>query len=190
MKARHTFPAAAILLGLMAMLACDRREENRKTSGARSDRDQTARTGDASSDKAFLEKAAQANWGEIETGRLAEAKASSADVRDFGKKMVEDHGQANEKVMDLAAKKGVRLEGSKSDPTSSLSGLSGSEFDKKYVSMMVSDHTKAVSLFEDNAKNAKDKDVRDFAEKTLPTLREHLKMARDLSSKVGAPSAD
>ena len=53
--------------------------------------------------------------------------------------------------------------------------------------MMVKDHVKAVALFEENAKLAKDADLREFAEKTLPDLKAHLKMARNLSGKLGGP---
>jgi putative membrane protein len=50
--------------------------------------------------------------------------------------------------------------------------------------MMVKDHTKEVKEFEEASNKSKDTDVKDWAAKTLPTLREHLQMARDINTKV------
>ena len=72
-----------------------------------------------------------------------------------------------------------------------LAEQSGAEFDRKFADTMVSDHEKAVSLFESNGKDAKDADVKAYVDKTLPTLKHHLQMARDLKTKVsGTPKAD
>jgi putative membrane protein len=65
-----------------------------------------------------------------------------------------------------------------------LSGLSGDAFDREYVNMMVKDHEKDVKEFEKASTNAKDSDVRAFATKTLPTLREHLQQVRDIQSRM------
>ena len=68
--------------------------------------------------------------------------------------------------------------------TDKLSKLSGADFDREYMDMMVKDHTKDVKEFEDASTKAKDADIKAWAAKTLPTLREHLQMARDVNSKV------
>jgi putative membrane protein len=65
-----------------------------------------------------------------------------------------------------------------------LSKLSGADFDREYMSMMVKDHVKDVKEFEEASSKAKDADLKAWAAKTLPTLREHLQMARDVNSKV------
>ena len=72
-----------------------------------------------------------------------------------------------------------------------LSGLTGAEFDREYMRHMVMDHQKAVALFERQAKN-KDGDaaLKSWAEKMLPALREHHRMARDIACKVGAKLTD
>jgi putative membrane protein len=64
-----------------------------------------------------------------------------------------------------------------------FSKLTGEKFDREYAGHMVKDHEKAVALFEKQAKNGDAAELKDFASKTLPTLQEHLKMARDLSAK-------
>jgi putative membrane protein len=62
--------------------------------------------------------------------------------------------------------------------------LSGANFDRQFMAHAVKDHEKAVALFESESKNGEDKDLKDWAGKTLPALREHLKMAKDLESKL------
>jgi putative membrane protein len=53
------------------------------------------------------------------------------------------------------------------------------------MDMMVSDHEKDVKEFQNASKNAKDMDVKSFASDTLPTLEDHLKMAKEIQSKLG-----
>ncbi|MBI3653058.1 MAG: DUF4142 domain-containing protein [Acidobacteria bacterium] len=65
-----------------------------------------------------------------------------------------------------------------------LAKLSGADFDREYMKYMVEDHVKDVAMFEKEAKTGKDADIKAFAEKTLPTLKEHLQMARDTNAKV------
>jgi putative membrane protein len=67
-----------------------------------------------------------------------------------------------------------------------LQGMSGSDFDKAYMEAMVKDHQKDIDEFQREADSGKDADVKSFASETLPTLREHLQMAKDAASAVGA----
>ena len=187
--------AASLAMGLMAAIACDRQEDRRGAGTRTDDRQTTSRTATATSDQDFMNMACQANLAEIEAGSLAESKGTSADVKKFAQHMVEDHTASNDQLTSLAEKTNFRLPTRPDDAhqkeTAKLAGMSGAEFDRKYAEMMVTDHQKAVALFEKWSKDAKHDDVRAWAEKTLPKLRDHLTMARDLSSKLGGPpSAD
>ena len=62
-----------------------------------------------------------------------------------------------------------------------LNSLSGADFTRAYEDMQVSAHKDAVSLFERYAKSGDNADLKAFAAKTLPHLRDHLKMAEDLN---------
>jgi putative membrane protein len=136
----------------------------------------------AASDRKFLEKAAQGGIAEVELGKLATQKASADQVRQFGQRMVDDHGKANEELKQLASRKGVTLpttmDKSAQKEHDRLSKMSGAEFDQEYMKHMVSDHKKDVSEFKSEASKAKDADVKQFAQKTLPVLEEHLKLAQ------------
>jgi len=142
----------------------------------------------SSSDKKFVEKAAQGGVAEVEMGKLAAQKAQSAEVKQFGERMVKDHSAANDKLMKLASDKGVaasnEMDASTKREYDKLSKLSGAQFDQEYMKSMVSDHEKDVKEFQSEAKSAKDPDVKSFAENTLPTLEEHLKMAKSAEASV------
>jgi putative membrane protein len=138
-------------------------------------------------DAEFLRDAAMANMTEIELGQAAQQNAQSDEVRRYGQRMVDDHGKAQFELRPLARRLNVdipeRLDGHHQDMVSRLSQKTGPSFDRDYVSMMANDHQTVVSKFEDAAQNASDNDVRAFANKMLPTLREHLRMAQDLNGR-------
>ena len=125
---------------------------------------------------------------EVEMGKLAQDKAASNQVKAFARKMAEHHPKVNDELKQLAAAKGVTL------PTdiaakdrreiNKLSKLSGAEFDREYMTSMVSDHQKDVSEFKSESKSALDNDVKSFAAKMLPTLQQHLDLAQ--STKASA----
>ena len=187
MRTARTFLIAALALGLATLIACEQKEDGGYGTSK-------SKTRTATSDSSWLVKASEANLMEIETGRLAESKASSSEVKQFGTHMVEDHTAVNQELTDLARKKGMSLPTRPDEKhlkaAADLADLGGAEFDRKYADMAVSDHEDAVSLFEKNG-NSTDPDVKAFADKTLPTLKHHLQMARDLKTKVNAsPKAD
>jgi putative membrane protein len=64
-------------------------------------------------------------------------------------------------------------------------GLSGAKFDQAYMRNQIQDHVKTVELFQREAKDGKDEELRKLAEQTLPMLQDHLKMARQTGSEVG-----
>lgn len=142
----------------------------------------------SSSERRFMEHAARGGMAEVEMGKLAQEKAESQQVKDFGKRMVEDHGKANDELKRLAANKGVTLptdmDGSHKRKIDKLSKLSGDKFDREYMDEMVDDHEKDVREFRSMAKSAKDADVKSFASTTLPVLEQHLSLAKSAEDAV------
>lgn len=134
-----------------------------------------------SSDTMFLMHAAQDGEAEVELGKLAQQNAADAKVKAFGERMVADHSKANAELRPIAEKKGVKIPaglGPHAAMRAKLEKLQGAQFDQAYMRGMVDDHMKAVKEFETASKSS-DADVSAFATKTLPTLREHLRMAQD-----------
>ncbi|HVR85229.1 MAG TPA: DUF4142 domain-containing protein [Planctomycetota bacterium] len=139
-------------------------------------------------DRDFVSAASEANLEELVAGRLALGKATQGAVKTFAQQMIHDHRKIHDDLDELARTKGVtlptELEVEHKMEGSRLADLSGTEFDRAYVAATVSNHHKAVSLFEELPKKGRDPDVRAFAERTVPTLRKHLEMAQELRSKV------
>jgi putative membrane protein len=147
----------------------------------------------AAADQTFIQKAVGGGLGEVKLGQLAESKASNTEVKQFGRRMVQDHAKANEQLKAALTQQGVTVP-TQIDPEAQqdynkLSKLSGQQFDREYVKGMVEDHRKDVTLFEDEAKNGKDPALKQFAQQTLPTLREHLQMAEKLAKQEHLSSA-
>jgi len=197
MSVRHGFlVAAALALGLGAQAGCDKSNEQSKYGDQGGGTAQTATPSredqmpspSGGRDAGFMAMVAQANLAEVDAGRLALKKSSNPDVKKFAQHMIDDHTQANSDLADLAHKKGMDLP-SKADEAhqrelARLAEMSGAEFDRAYMKHMVEDHKEDVALFEKEAKDGKDAKVKAFAEKALPTLKEHLKLAEETYEKA------
>jgi len=144
--------------------------------------------------------AAQGGMAEVHLAQLAQQKASSNAVKQYANMLEEDHTKANNELRQVAQQKGVDLPADL-DPKHQaemqrLQGLSGDQFDRAYIKMMVQDHKKDVKEFQRQSERGMDSDVKAFASKTLPTLQKHLTEVQQLaanktgSSNTRARSAD
>lgn len=169
----------------------DQANPGQTTQGSRST---TATTPDATmgktADSTFAKKAAAGGMAEVKFGQLAQQKASSRAVKQFGERMVTDHSKANSQLKGVASKNDITLPSgldAKDQATyDKLSKLSGTAFDRAYMKDMVSDHEKDVSEFKREASMGKNSDVKNFASQTLPTLQEHLTLARQTEQQVAS----
>ena len=144
-------------------------------------------------DKQFLNHAAEYGMAEIEAGKMAETKASSQDVKSFAKQMVDDHQKVADDLKQLAQSKGYKLPESPSlmqrASLKMLASSDGDKFDKRYAERYgVKSHEDTLKDFRKEASEAKDSDVKAFAEKLIPKLEHHLSMAQTLEATV-APTA-
>lgn len=141
------------------------------------------------SDHEFLISAAQSGLTEIEGSRIALESDPSPEVRAFAQKMIDEHTRANEELRQLADRKGFTLPDEPSVAQRAelvaLRALSGGPMNRAYAARIgEAAHENAVELFQRAASEAQDADIRAYAEKMLPKLQEHLKMARELREKV------
>jgi putative membrane protein len=139
-------------------------------------------------DRNFLENAAQGSFAEVEASKLALEKSESADVKEFARRMIEDHEKMASEVTALAKAKGATPPDGPSlmqkTEITALRALSGGAFDKMYVNRIgVAAHESTVKMFEEASQETKDPEVTALIEKALPQLREHLKMAQALNEK-------
>lgn len=145
-------------------------------------------------DKKGIMDMAMANMAEVETGKLALSKSQNAEVKTFAQQMVDDHGKALADVQALAQSKGValptELDAKHKAMSAKLEKLSGDAFDKAYMKQAgLADHKATHARLKSITKSAKDPDVKAAAEKTMPTVEQHLKAAQQMSmAKSGTTS--
>ena len=140
---------------------------------------------DKSPDADFFKHAAEAGIAEVEAGKLAQDKGNTAE-KTFASQMVTDHTKTSTELKGLISSGKVKaelptaLDSSHQSKLDKLKGESGKDFSSDFDSMQVSAHKDAVSLFERYAKGGDNAELKNWAGKTLPTLKHHLEMAQDL----------
>jgi putative membrane protein len=134
-------------------------------------------------DRKFVTQAAQGGMFEVRSSRLALEKNTSAPTRDFAQMMLDDHGKANRDLERLVSKKGGtladELDAEHQARIDELSRLEGREFERKYHDAQVKAHDQAIRLFERCSRECDDQDLRAFANRLLPKLRDHRKHLDD-----------
>lgn len=200
MKTKNSFKTLAVLLCFTGLLACQNSDKSgnaqQDSATVGSDSLRNADTANASNDvthmskvdgdgAAFMDTAAIGGRMEVDLGKLALEKASNARVKEFAALMVSDHTKANSELNMLAEKLKHLLPsaypGNIKTHMDEMKKLTGKEFDKHYMDMMVNDHVKTLELFR-SASNISE--VKDFAAKTLPVLEKHHQMAKEINASL------
>jgi putative membrane protein len=147
-----------------------------------------ANSGAASASTAdFVKNAAIAGLFEIQSSELALRKRESQDRR-FAKRMIHDHERASAQLKRIVradhinAQVPTQLDDQHQKMLQQLRGESGQTFEKDYDKMQLQGHQKAVSLFQNYAQNGDNRALKRWAQRTLPTLQDHLSMAQKLPS--------
>ena len=183
---KKTIPAASLALLFSASMAFGQTATTKNMSQTNAAHSTTATTSDAQ----FAKEAAQSNMFMVKMGELAQQNGTGANVKDFGKRMVTDHSNAENNLKTAAAKADitlpVKMSAQQQATYDQLSKLRGEQFDKVYAKDMVQDHTNDVAKFQHEANVGKDTPIKDFASQTLPTLQEHLRLAHQMNQKVSA----
>jgi putative membrane protein len=139
-------------------------------------------------DTEFAVDAADGSMLEVKLGELAAANGTSAKVKELGQMMVTDHTAANEELKTLAGQKNISLPGTLSEKSqkkyNDVAEKKGEDFDKAFSEAMVKDHKDVISLFQKQADNGNDADLRAWASGKLPTLQHHLSMAEQTEDAV------
>ncbi len=142
----------------------------------------------------FVSKVTVSDMFEVKSGKLATKKAQHEDVKDFGEQMVDDHTETTEDLKKLVKDENIKVDmPSKLDDKhqanlDKLKEASGAKFDTVYVPMQVLAHEQAVNLFQDYSKSGDNEALKEWAADTVPTLKEHLKEARDLNAELSKPA--
>ena len=138
----------------------------------------------------FVKQVAISDMFEIESSKLAEQKGN-AQEKSFAQQMVTDHTKTSTELKGLVSGGKVEatlptaLDSPHQSKLDKLKSTSGKDFSSDYNSYQVSAHEDAVSLLERYAKGGENAALKDWAGKTLPALKHHLDMAKELGK---APS--
>jgi putative membrane protein len=151
-------------------------------------------------DTTFIQEAGAGNLAEAELGQLAEQKATTPAVKEFGRWMYTDHGlTANPWLAAI-----LRQEHEAFQPTltaeqkqlkQKLEGLSGSQFDQQFIEHMVQDNEKTIPVFEKEAREGHNPALKSYAQGLAPVLQQHLAEVKELAgtggvAREGAPGAE
>jgi putative membrane protein len=190
MKRPVLFAAALAALSVSASAALTSADEQSATKQQPRQQQQQQQPAGATlskSDREFVDRAAIGNLYEVTLGQAALQRAESPDVKRFAQRMIDDHSAATTKLAEVARAKGVilpqALDPKHQGKVDKLSKKRGAEFDRDYMKDMVDDHKSDVDEFEKASRDSKDPDIKGFAASTLPTLQEHLTMAKQLRDK-------
>ena len=142
-----------------------------------------------SADERFAHHVAVANMAEVELGKVAADKASSARVKEFANQMVTDHNKAGEELKGWATSKNVTLptalDAKHKAVRDRLVGMPAAALDRAYIEEMVKGHQQAVADFRKESTTGTDADLKAWAAKMLPTIESHYKVAQDIQKEVG-----
>ena len=140
------------------------------------------------SDRVFVHAAAIGGMAEVELGNLARQKAQTEAVKDFGRRMVEDHTKANERLISLGKEAGIalpdELDQDHKTMRDRLQAMSGAEFDLAYLQGQVADHQKTAQLLEYEIGSGQQVDLKNFASEILPVVLQHLRHAQELQAEL------
>lgn len=139
-------------------------------------------------DETFAKKATEGGLAEVMFGKLGQNQGSSAEVKDYGKMMVNDHTKANQELKSLASKHNItlpkELPADMQKQYDAVKSRSGAEFDKAFIDQMITDHKKVIALFEDEVLKGQNEEMKAWAKKNLPTLKQHLEHAMRIQNNL------
>ena len=139
---------------------------------------------------------AQANLGtpfQIASGRIAEKKAATADIRDYAHLMVVSHIPVVDGLNSILQRKRIvappetLLQGAYDSMIASLKSDAGAAFDRDYVEGQVDYQKGNEALFRYEIQNGADPGLKEFAQRTLPKIEDHLQRALNLAKSSVAP---
>jgi len=135
--------------------------------------------GKAVDDVAFVRQATESGRKEVASARNALPQLKNPALKDLAQMLVQDHSNANSKLSRIAVDKGWPVPGPQAEPPPPA-GQDASDFDQKWTAEMIAGHERSVKLFRAQAQSGEDKELREFARDTLPTIEHHLAELRKL----------
>jgi putative membrane protein len=139
-------------------------------------------------DSLFAMAASEGNMSELTLSQLGVEKATNAELKRFSQKMIQEHNRLNQELASLAGQRGIGLPRTlgvcAQFCAQALAGLSGEQFDRCYAKAQLHAHMGAVAAFEAESERGLDPQMRAFAARALPQIKEHLKEIKPIAMKL------
>ena len=188
MNSRKILCLAGATLSLFLMDGSLRAQE-RTPEAQRAQRNANRRANAPYSDEQFVRNAAEASMSQVDLGKVAEQRSQTPEVKKFAQLMVEEHSKISEQLKQLGMSEGINLPTSVTRQDAAthrqLASSSGPAFDKAYVQQVISDLQRQIAEFKRGNSTATKPALKDYAERTLPTLESELQQAKQLLARVG-----
>ena len=145
--------------------------------------------------KGFIDDAALTDMYEVQAGQLATMRAKSADVKDFGQKMVDDHTKTTNELKGILMKSApnftppLQLDARREGLLNDLKGAKDADFEGRYIAQQINTHNEALILLRGYATDGDNPDIKDFAAKVQPAVQMHLDMINDIDRAYRARDA-
>jgi putative membrane protein len=140
------------------------------------------------SDKRFVKSATERLQTEADLAKLAQEKGSSDKVKEFSRRVVEQQSKASEALKQAAAKESIPASpetlNRNKKAEAKLSKLSGADFDRAYLKLMLKDNKSDVKDFDNEARTGQASQLKNFAAQTLPEQQENLRQAEQLEASL------
>jgi len=153
----------------------------------------TAAVTDSARDADFLKVAMERQMAEVLMGQLAAQRAATSAMKRFAGQMVTDYARLNSELKRIAALKGirfpVRLNSEDQASYEFLATLTGAEFDQTYADRTLLRRGAALAEFQDEAAHGAHPEIKRFAQQTLATVEEHLRLIQDATAQIAVTTA-
>lgn len=141
-------------------------------------------------DQQLTNRVAAGNLLEVRLGQTAQEKSSNPSVKQFGQRMEADHTTMQKLWMAMASKNGLEFKAATTPDQvaqyEQLKKLSGADFDRAYMGVMVQNHRNNLSALQNERSLAHAPDVLSLVNQDLSTVQTHLTMAQQIAGQVGA----
>ncbi len=138
-------------------------------------------------DAEFVVKASDAGLFQVMSGELAKRKSSSQMVKDLAEKLIKDHSQFNAELKTVAMQKNISIAdklSAKYQRKFDNLNEETEDFDRVYTRIMVNDHSDIIDLYEKEADKGEVVEIKSWASKKIPTLKQHMEMAENVRDSV------
>lgn len=165
---------------LVPLMAADLQARPDAVSTVDSPANGAAPVGKTMDDLQFVRQATESGRKEIHAAQEALPQLKDPELKRVAEMLANDHDEANERLAQIAESKGWPVPGPGAPDSAPPAGTASSDFDARFTAQMIAGHERAAALYRAQAATGEDKDLRKYANDTLPIIEKHLAELRRL----------